>query len=452
MFDNTRFSVMKQSAAWLVLVGVLVTACAQTSSTSSVVRATGPAPVPPPSRIKDAQIILRVATGDSGDGLRPHQEIIARFEKANPDIKIEVESVAGNDYYASLLAQIAAGNAPDILHIGDDAVPMFVQKGALVELGPFIKGRYPLDSNIYLPGVFQPGAWQGKQYLLPKDFSPLAVYYNKILFDQYNVPYPKDGWTWDDFLKTAQALTHDTNGDGTPDVWGVQLPATWTSGFEYWAASAGGSLVSEDGKKIQGYMDSPATSAALQFYADLYNRYKVAPPPTDIEAFGGGNTEFQTARAAMRILGRWPQADLRKQGNIELGVVGMPVSKRRANVLFWSGFGIYAGSPNEQEAWRFLRFYAGEPGALVWKDWALPAVKAVAESSGLTKDSIEGVWLKELSYLTPRAYVFTPYWGDTGDPALRRAMANAILDPHADVGVVLKDAARAAQSALDAKR
>jgi multiple sugar transport system substrate-binding protein len=230
------------------------------------------------------------------------------------------------------------------------------------------------------------------------------------------------------------------------------LPAAWPTGFEYWVASAGGGLISEDGKQFQGYLDSKATVAAMQFYADLYNKYKVAPPPKDINVFAGGNTEFETGRAAMRILGRWPQADLRKNPNIELGVVGMPVGKRRANVLFWSGFGIYSGSQNKEAAWRFLRFYVGEQGAQVWKDWGLPTVTSVAESSGLTRDPIEGVWLKELSYLAPRAYVFTPYWGETADPALRKAMEKAILDPTTDVSAALKDAARQAQAALDAKK
>jgi multiple sugar transport system substrate-binding protein len=211
-------------------------------------------------------------------------------------------------------------------------------------------------------------------------------------------------------------------------------------------------LISEDGKHFEGYMDSSATGAALQFYADLYNKYKVAPPPADMNAFGGGNTEFETGHAAMRILGRWPQADLKKNVNIDLGVVGMPVGKGRANVLFWSGFGIYSGSPNKQAAWRFLRFCAGEEGAQVWKDWALPTVRSVAETSGLTKDPIESVWLKELGYLAPRAYVFTPYWGETADPALRQAMEKAILDPQANVSALLKEAARQAQVALDAKK
>jgi multiple sugar transport system substrate-binding protein len=395
---------------------------------------------------------LRLGTGDSGEGLNPHREIIAQFEKENPDIQVQVESVAGNDYYAQLLSQIAAGSAPDLMQVGDDAVPMFVQKGAFVELGPFIKGEYPLDSQIYLPGVFEPGAWQGKQYLLPKDFSPLAVYYNKKLFDRYNVPYPKEGWTWPEFLKTAQALTQDTNGNGRPDIWGVQLPAAWATGFEYWVAAAGGELISEDGAHFTGYMDSAAVVTALRFYADLYGKYRVAPPPADMNAFGGGNKEFADGQAAMLILGRWPESDLKKDPAVDLGLVGMPAGAKRANVLFWSGFGIYSGSPNKEAAWRFLRYCAGQQGAEVWKDWGLPTVQSAAEAAGLTGDPLEGVWLRELGDLAPRAYVFTPHWGETADPALRQALEKAILDPQADAAALLKEAAQQAQAALDGKK
>lgn len=396
-----------------------------------------------------AKIVLRVGTGDSGEGLTPHLQIIEQFEKENPDIQVQLEPVGSGDYYARILTQIAAGDPPDLLQIGDDAVPNFVSKAAFVPLDDFIKSeKYPLDTGIYLPGVLAPGQWDGKQYLLPKDFSPMAVYYNKAVFDQFKVAYPKDGWTWDEFLRTAQALTKDTNGDGKTDVWGVQLPGPWTSGFEYWVAAAGGRLISEDGATFTGYMDSPETQAAVQFYADLYNKEKVAPPPADMNAFGGGNSEFDNGKAAMRIFGRWPQAGIKKNPNVQLGVVGLPVGKKRANVLFWGGFGISSLSQNKEAAWRFMRYYVGEQGAQVWKDWALPAVKAVAESSGQSTDPIEGAWLNELNFLAPRAYVFTPFWGQTADPALRKVLETVIIKPDSDVKALLTTAAEEAQKAL----
>lgn len=393
------------------------------------------------------KIVIRVGTGDAGEGLKPHEEIIARFEADNPDIDVQLEAVAG-DYYARLLTQASAGDAPDIIMVGDDAVPEFVGKGVFLDLAPFLKGKYPLDTSIYLPGLLDPGQWEGKQWLLPKDYSPLGVYYNKKIFDQYGVAYPKDGWTWNDLLKTAQDLTKDTDGDGKTDLWGIQLTANWTTGFEYYVAAAGGSLISEDGKTFTGYMDSPETIAAVQWLADLYNKYKVAPPPADLTGWAGGNPEFESGKAAMRLFGRWPQSGLKSNPNVDLALVGVPTGQVRANVLFWGGFGVYAKSKNPEAAWRFLRFYAGEPGAQVWKDWALPAVASVA-ASGTTSDPIDGVWLKELDHLVPRAYASTPYWGQTANPALAKALETVLIDPTADVAKVMQTAAQEAQASLD---
>lgn len=433
---------MGRRTRWLamtMLFACLLSSCSSTSADSSR----------RPALKLPARVTLRLGTGDNGSGLAPHKEVIAQFEKSNPDIQIQLEPVAGNNYYDLLLQEIAAGNAPDIMQIGDDAVPRFVTQGAFVDLGPYIDGTEPLDRTIFLPGVFAPGAWEGKQYFLPKDYTPLAIYYNKKLFDQQHVPYPRDGWTWEDFLTTAKALTTDSNHDGTPDVWGVQLPAAWTGGFEYWVAAAGGSLIGEDGKHFQGYLDSPETIAALRFYVDLYNKYKVAPPPLGISVLRGGNQDFVGGTAAMLISGHWPESDLNTNPAIVLGVVGMPTGKKRANVLFWSGFGIYSGSKHKEEAWRYLRYSSGEQGAKVWKNWGLPSVKAVAESSGMTQDPIESVWLGELSFLAPRAYVFSPHWSDTADPILMSVLERAISDPQSDPSVLLSDAAKQAEAAFD---
>jgi multiple sugar transport system substrate-binding protein len=434
---------------WFVLVAALIVACGQpqisttggTATTGTTVAATTPT--------VSGKIILRVGTGDSGDGLEPHRQIIARFEAENPDIKIQLEPVGEGDYYQLIRDQIASGNPPDILQIGDDAVPSFVELGAFVPLDPFIASQnYPLDTSMYLPGLLDPGKWAGTQYLLPKDYTPLAVYYNKKIFDQFGVAYPKDGWTWDDFLRTAQALTKDTNGDGQTDIWGVQLTGSWSTGFEYWVAAAGGQLVSPEGLGFVGYMDSAQSVKALQFYTDLYHKHTVAPIPENMSPFDASNNQFASGTAAMRLFGRWPLAGLRENKAVDLGVVGVPVGGRRANILLWGGFGIAALSKHQQEAWRFLRFYTGEPGAQVWKDWALPTVRSVAESSGLTKDPIEGVWLNELNYLVPRAYTSMPIWTTSGEPALGTLLERVIRDPAADPVIALYDAAQAAQGAI----
>lgn len=401
-----------------------------------------------PAAEEAGTVILRAGTGDSGEGLNPHQSIIADFEDQNPGILVQLEAIAGRDYYTRILTQIAAKRAPDVMNIGDDAVPSFVSTGAFLPLDECL-ASLDFDTDVYLPGLLDPGMVDGQLYFLPKDYSTLAVYYNKAIFDAAGLPYPEDGWTWDDLLATAQALTQDTDGDGQADIYGIQLPANWTTGFEYWVAAAGGSLISEDGASYVGYMDSPEAIRAAQFYADLYNEYAVAPPPADLSAFGGGNSDFDTGKAAMRIFGRWPQAGMLNNPNIDLGVVGTPSDAVEANILFWGGFGIASTTEHPAEACKFLSYYAGPEAAKTWKDWALPAAVEVAESPEVAGDPFNAVWIDELGKLKPRAYTFTPFWNETADPALRKALETILIDPSADVAAVMQQAAQEAQSALD---
>ena len=70
---------------------------------------------------------------------------------------------------------------------------------------------------------------------------------------------------------------------------------------------------------------------------------------------------------------------------------------------------------------------------------------------GITTDPIEGAWIRGLDYLADRAYVSTDFWGETGDPALRKALETVLIDPNADVAQVMQTAAQEAQAALDEK-
>jgi multiple sugar transport system substrate-binding protein len=441
---------MKHQTFRMLLVLSLTLLVALSACYAPVAPATAPEPATggEPAAEEAGTVILRAGTGDSGEGLNPHQSIIADFEDQNPGILVQLEAIAGRDYYTRILTQIAAKRAPDVMNIGDDAVPSFVKTGAFLPLDDCL-ASLDFDPGVYLPGLLDPGTVDGQLYFLPKDYSTLAVYYNKALFDAAGVSYPEDGWTWDDLLATAQALTQDTDGDGQTDIYGIQLPANWTTGFEYWVAAAGGSLISEDGASYVGYMDSPESIRAAQFYADLYNEYAVAPPPADLSAFGGGNSDFDTGKAAMRLFGRWPQAGMLENPNIDLGVVGTPSDAVDANILFWGGFGIASTTEHPAEACKFLSYYAGPEAAKTWKDWALPAAVEVAESPEVAGDPFNAVWIDELDKLQPRAYTFTPFWNETADPALRKALETILIDPTADVAAVMQQAAQEAQSALD---
>src|SRR2546422_2434773 len=74
------------------------------------------------------------------------------------------------------------------------------------------------------------------------------VVYNRDLLDRAAIPYPTDDWTWDDFLRTAQLLTRDRDGDGRIDQWGAAFdrrPSFWLP----WIWAGGGDVLCPDGRR-----------------------------------------------------------------------------------------------------------------------------------------------------------------------------------------------------------
>lgn len=392
--------------------------------------------------------VIRVGTGDSGEDLNLHQMIIQNFEMENPDVLVQMEAIAGTDYYARLMAILTANRAPDVVTLGDDFVPFFVDQSHFTSLEDLDSWK-DYKREKYYPGLLDPGKVNGEQYFLPVSYSPLALYYNRRLFDESKIPYPTNNWTWNDLLGAAQKLTIDRDRDGIPEQWGIQMNANWESGFEYWVAAAGGRLISEDGKKFTGYMDSPESIRALRFYSDLYHKYRVAPPPADLQGWAGDNTEFINGTAAMLIFGYWPQEGFLKIPRIDLGVAPLPRDRVRANILFWEGGGITKSSDHPEESLDYLMYFTDNKSAGLWDGIELPITIQQSLSTSPSIDPFRTVWLGELQYLIPRTYTFTPYWEETGRYILKDALTIGISNSKADPANLLRQAALAAQTELD---
>ncbi len=187
----------------------------------------------------------------------------------------------------------------NVFQVGDGDVRMFVERGGAADLTAYVQGKGGLpgvDTSVYYPTLYQTEVVDGKPYFLTKDYSPLAIYYNKTLFDKAGVAYPKEGWTWADLQNAAVKLT---SGSGPTAQYGIVLPGNWTRAVEPFVFQNGGDVTSPDGTKTSGYLDSPASVAAHQYYVDLYNKYHVSPSPADMSTTFKGVDLFQTGKAAM---------------------------------------------------------------------------------------------------------------------------------------------------------
>lgn len=348
---------------------------------------------------------LRVSTGDSGAALQPHRRICAAFEAEHPGLRVQLEPISGGDYYTRLLTQLASGQPPDVVHLGDDSLGSFVARGCLLPLQPRVQADF-------LPAVLAPGVapTDGHTYLWPKDFTPLACYLNVRLFREAGIPLPGLDWSWDDLVRLGRRF-RDTGRVG------VLVPGPRSSFLEYLAAIEGG-----------GFLDfrGPAAERAVSRLQQLY-REGITPLPNELGTFDAGNHDFQEGRAAMRLSGRWPLPQLRKNSRVELLVWPPPKGTRRANILYWAGLGIPRQCRRPAEARGYLELATSTRGYKEWAQWGLPALREVAAVQA--DDPLERVFLDEMQQVVPRAFQSDASWGELGGPALQRLHEAAILFP-----------------------
>ncbi len=453
----------------LLVASMVLAACAQATPTTAPTTppTQAPATQPPPTQPPATEVptvvptpalsgTVRVGSWDSADALAPFNDSIKSFEAAYPGVKVQLEDVPQN-YGDKLLAEFASGTAPDVFQVGDGDVARFAAQGVFEPLDPYIagtKGSTPLDTSVFIQAVADIGKVGGTTYLLTKDSSPLVLYYNKKLFDAAGVAYPTDKWTWTDLLTAAQKLTITTSGKITQ--WGIQLPdgwgdPTWVRGILPIIYQNGGDIISPDGKKVSGYLDSAATIQAIQWYADLFTKEKVAPTKADVAAVQGADL-FQTGKVAMLWTGVWPLAGYIKDTTMSFGTTQLPAgpSGTRANSICWAGFALYSKGQNKDAAWAFLRWMGADKGAESFANYALTDVKAIADSQGKTTDPYYASVMADLGVVHPLPDFTTMKFNDCLNTPLTKALDAYFTAGSGDLAASMKQVATAADACLAA--
>ncbi len=127
---------------------------------------------------------------------------VAEFEKAYPKVKVNlVNAGTGNDEYTKLQNAVKAGSGgPDVVQIEYYAFPQFELSDALLDLSGFGFGDLKSDYTASTWGSVTSG---DKIFGLPQDSGPMAMFYNKAVFDKYGLTVPT---TWDEYIADAQKL------------------------------------------------------------------------------------------------------------------------------------------------------------------------------------------------------------------------------------------------------
>lgn len=287
-------------------------------------------------------------------GWDPGFEPIAEaFEDKYPAITVNVVNAGtGADHYTKLQNAIAAGTgAPDVAQMEYQAIPQFAISGGLYDLQ-----QAGIDS---IKDKYTEAAWTSVQvgdgtYGLPLGTGPMALFYNKAVFDEYDLTVPT---TWDEYLETARALkkadpdAYITNDAGDA---GFTTSLIW---------QAGGRPFSSDGENVTiDLADAGSTTFADTWQAAL-DEELVAPISSWSDQWYQG---LGDGSIATLVIGAW------MAGNLESGVpdaagdwrvAPMPAFEDGSTVTAENGGGgvsVVEQSKNKEVATAFVEFMTTE--------------------------------------------------------------------------------------------
>lgn len=310
-------------------------------------------------------------------------DVVADFQADHPDVDVElVNAGTGNDQYTALQNAIAAGSGiPDVAQIEYYALPQFAIGEALTDLTDL--GADELD------GTFSAGPWNAVHqgdgiYNLPMDSGPMALFYNKAVFDRLGVEVPT---TWDEYADAARALHA---ADPSVYITSDSGDAGFTTSMIW---QAGGHPYTVDGTDVTIDFSDAGSTKFTDLWQQLIDEDLLSPISgwSDEWYQGLGNGTIATL-----TIGAWMPA------NLESGVAQASGDWRVAPMPQWeagdaataenggSGLSIPAGTQNTELAYEFLQYATAGDGVQTRVDaGAFPATVAELESDEFTNKEFE---------------------------------------------------------------
>lgn len=281
------------------------------------------------------------------------EALVKGFEKANPDVKVKINTFDHEGYKTSIRNFLTA-NPPDLAnwYAGNRMAP-FVKAGLFEDVSE-LWAKEGLNESLKSAAASM--TIDGKKWGVPYTYYQWGVYYRKDLFAKHKIAEPK---TWDELVKACATLKA---AGITPFAIGTK--ATWTTGgwFDYLNMRVNG---------YEFHMDLtagkvPYTDARVQAVFDKWDDlvkpgYYLANHPS--YQWQEALPAFVKGEAAMYLMGNFAVAPMKEAGLKEeqLGFLQFPEITKgtpKAEDAPTDTLHIPAKAKNKEDARRFLAYLA----------------------------------------------------------------------------------------------
>jgi multiple sugar transport system substrate-binding protein len=313
------------------------------------------------------------------------KQTLADFEEKHPNIDVKHE-VISEQYMDVLKTRLIGGEGPDVFYLDALEAPALIETGVVEPLDEYVTDDFDVDD--FEKPMLEAFEVDGKTYGFPKDYSTLALFYNKKMFEEAGVEVPK---TWEELREVSKKLTKD-------GVYGFGVAPELAR--LYHIAQAGGGDVVKDNK---ANFASKEVVDALQPVVDQHNEDKTSAQASEVGANWGGEM-FGQQKAAMVIEGNWAIPFLEDTfPDVEYGTAELPtINGEKGTMAYTVGYVMNAASEKKEASWKLISYLTGKEGMETWtsKGFALPTRKSVAEKLGYDEDPLRGALVAGAPYAT----------------------------------------------------
>ncbi|MET7757763.1 sugar ABC transporter substrate-binding protein [Streptomyces sp. NPDC005389] len=301
-------------------------------------------------------------------GWAPGYEDAAKaFNASHPNIEVTYQAVqpGAKGGYQKMLNAVKAGNAPCLAQIGYETMPSFAAQGALQDVAKDA-GSAKLD--------YQNAAWNAVTlgsavYGAPVDTGPMALFYNKRLFDSLGLKPPT---TWAEYRAAGEKI-HASDP--------MRFISSPYQDYDYaglaWQAGADWFSVDNDTWKVS--MASAANKKVADYWQGLADDGLISDAPMYDQAWytGLGNGTIATVVGAV-----WQAGVIKggaKAGAGQWAVAPMPQWQKgdeKVGNAGGSATAVLKGCKNTAAAWEFAHWLGTDKaafGTLIEKASLYPA-------------------------------------------------------------------------------
>ncbi|MDI6863175.1 MAG: ABC transporter substrate-binding protein [Pseudothermotoga sp.] len=278
-------------------------------------------------------------------GLRQYVE---EYQKLNPDVEIEIQSVPFDEYLKRILISHTAGVISDIYVLYSLWGVQLVDSGILDQVPKDIADKVKSD---FVKAAVDGATIDKAIWGVPVEVANYALVYNKKLLREagFNEP-PK---TWDELVAMAPKLTK-RNPDGTVAQYGFAFLSGWDSAVVHPFLAL---LYGNGGKPFKDdFTESLLTS-----------KEAIEALEAELKLFKNGATDpaasvwtFPTGKVAMMIMAPWYETALelgfKDEYEATVGVAPIPYLKKPATTGYTWFIAVDSASKNKKAAWDFIRW------------------------------------------------------------------------------------------------